>query len=215
MPHAPTISYSSIWRRRLRVGIWYSICKSIKVYSTDMDFEKQEHTAGLDLVEHSGGGDVSVKCLGRYDCRAIEGKNKLGERDCGGHKHKIIRKNVINLLIFVKVRSCWCSCSLIANSYCKDSRRSGSCQHSDRMNESPYFPGSSSHFCLCKWYFIAELQKQQLHLNCSINGAVARELVTRSRHLQAVWWLMMRLAVRVATLDQYICVYTGRREKHL
>jgi len=62
-----------------------------------MDFEKQEHTAGLDLVEHSGGGDVSVKCLGRYDCRAIEGKNKLGERDCGGHKHKIIRKNVINV----------------------------------------------------------------------------------------------------------------------
>ena len=39
--------------------IWYSICKLIKVYSTEMDLEKQEHTAGLDLMEHNGGDYLS------------------------------------------------------------------------------------------------------------------------------------------------------------
>ena len=77
---------------QVTVDIWYSICESIKVYSTEMDFVQQEHTAGLDLVEHSGGDDVSVTCLGWHECRVIEGKNKLGETDCGGHKHKLITK---------------------------------------------------------------------------------------------------------------------------
>jgi len=36
-----------------------ALVKSIEVYSTEMDFEKQEHTAGLELVEHSGGDYLS------------------------------------------------------------------------------------------------------------------------------------------------------------